>query len=493
MGAPQAAAVVAGSTSDRRSIVRSTVHLLTGQVATTALAIVLNAQLGRVLGPGDFGLYFFLLTSTYFVHVITEWGQGDILLREVARRPQQTAGLLGSALLIRVLLTVPVLTAGTLAVMAIGYEARTIQLFVLTIVAFVPMALSDVYGTAFRGHERMDIDARCDVLGKVLHVAFVSLAFALGGRLVSVILSLFASGVFSLVYVAWKVRDIGVRRLRVQRSEVRVLQRDGFPVLLGDVLGHAQLYTETLILSALATTEVLGWYGAARSISNTLLMPAAILLSASYPRLARAAVDRAALRSELGAGLRVVLILGVLVTTGTALFAEVAITLVYGQAGYGPATLILQCSGPLLFLLFLTMFLGSTVVIIGKARHITIVRAVVIPAAALATWLVVPRAQAAWGNGALGAIAVTTGAEVLVLGATIFLLPRGAVRGDLVLVLLRALLCAGVAAPASLLFDTPFLRIPLFLLVFAAGAFTLRLVRAEDVQTIRDAFRERGG
>ena len=492
MGAPQAVTAAAGSTSDRRSIVRGAVHLLTGQVATTLLAIVLNAQLGRTLGPTDFGLYFFLLTQTWFVHVITEWGQGDILLREVARRPEKTSHLVGGALLIRVALTVPVLGAATLAVIGMGYEARTTQLLVLVVIAYIPTALSDVYGTAFRGHERMDVDARSDVLGKFLHVAFVSVAFALGGRLVSVIVSLFASGLASLAYLASRFRDLGVRRLQVSRSEIRLLQRDGFPVLLGDVLGHAQLYTETLILSALATTEVLGWYGAARSVSNTLLMPAAILLSASYPRLARAAGDGAALRGELGAGLRAVLILGALVTTGTALFADVAIHLIYGQEGYGPAVLILQCSGVVLFLLFLTMFLGSTVVIIGKARQFTLVRAFVIPGAALASWWLVPRAQEALGNGARGAIAATTGAELLVLVATFFLLPRGSVRGDLILVLGRAPICAAVAALAALPFDSPFVGIPLFLLVFGACAWLLRLVRPQDVQMVRDAFRERG-
>src|SRR5690606_7949517 len=114
--------------------------------------------------------------------------------------------------------------------------------------------------------------------------------------------------------------------------------------------------------------------------------PASILLTASYPRFARASTDPAALREEFAAALRPVLVLGALVATGTALFADVAIGLIYGISGYGPSVTILQAGAPLLFLIFLTFFSLSLTIIVDRAKEMAAIRTAVIAATAVAAW-----------------------------------------------------------------------------------------------------------
>lgn len=466
---------------------------MAGQVATTLLSILLNAQLGRTLGPAEFGLYFFLLNSTYFVHVFIEWGQGSILLREIAKRPSEGAVLLGSAILIRVALCVPALLLGTAIAWLLGYEPRTNLLLAATIVAWLPTVLVQTYGLALRGNERMDLDARATVFNKSLHVGMVTAAFAMGGRLVSVIVSLGLSGLAALWFTARQARSIGFEKLRFESSAARFLLRAGFPVLLMGILTHAQVYLDTLLISSLASAEVLGWFGAARSITNTLIMPASILLTASYPRFARASTDPAALREEFAAALRPVLVLGALVATGTALFADVAIGLIYGISGYGPSVTILQAGAPLLFLIFLTFFSLSLTIIVDRAKEMAAIRTAVIAATAVAAWYLIPIAQERWGNGALGAILASTCAELLLLAVSTAFLPRGVLRLRMLGELLRVLLCAGLAAATVLVapIDTPFLTIPLFLFAFGLLALATRLVVAQDLRTLRDALGRR--
>ena len=63
----------------------------------------------------------------------------------------------------------------------------------------------------------------------------------------------------------------------------------GLPVLSMSVAGAAQPYLDAVILSKLAPAAAVGYYGAARNILGTLLAPAVILGTASYPRISRAA------------------------------------------------------------------------------------------------------------------------------------------------------------------------------------------------------------
>ena len=97
-----------------------------------------------------------------------------------------------------------------------------------------------------------------------------------------------------------------------------------------------------MILSKLAPADVIGWYGAAKNIMGTLLAPALILGAASFPRLARAAGHAGALKAEVRAAPRPILWLGALAATGTTLFADDAIAIMYGQKQFGPAGIIFQ-------------------------------------------------------------------------------------------------------------------------------------------------------
>src|SRR5467141_1220344 len=107
--------------STRATIARNAFHLVLGQAATTALAVVLSAALGRSLGARDFGLYFLITSFATFAYALVDWGQQYYVIREVARSPQRGSRLLGTALVLRaagaVLVSVP---TGLLA-WALGY------------------------------------------------------------------------------------------------------------------------------------------------------------------------------------------------------------------------------------------------------------------------------------------------------------------------------------------------------------------------------------
>src|SRR6266545_922566 len=261
----------------RGTVARNAAHLVLGQAGTTALAVVLSAALGRSLGAAEFGLYFVFTSMTAFAFVVVEWGQGQYLVREVARRPESAGALLGSALAIRLGGSLAAAAFTAAAAGLLGYDRRGCALATAMVVTLAPAFLAQTYGATFRGRERMEYDALVSVLNKLL-----TLAFAFGALGLAVLLA----------------RRLGVRARRVTAAASRELVLGGTPIVAMSLAIAAQAYIDAIVLSRLAPPQVLGWYGTAKNILGTLVAPAAILGAAAFPALSRAAHDPSRLRRE---------------------------------------------------------------------------------------------------------------------------------------------------------------------------------------------------
>ena len=143
----------------RSGLARNAFHLVLGQIATTGMAILLSAALGRGLGAADFGLYFLITTMASFSLVVVEWGQNLSLVREVARQPEKAGTLLSSAVELRTAGTVAAAGLTALAALIAGQSDRTSLFGALLVLAMLPFFLAQAFGCVFRGRERMDFDA----------------------------------------------------------------------------------------------------------------------------------------------------------------------------------------------------------------------------------------------------------------------------------------------------------------------------------------------
>jgi O-antigen/teichoic acid export membrane protein len=255
--------------------------------------------------------------------------------------------------------------------------------------------------------------------------------------------------------------------------------------------GAVQPYLDAVILSKLAPAVAVGYYGAARNILGTLLAPAVILGTASYPRISRAAQHGAGLASEVQAALRPLLWLGGLGATGTFLFADTAVSLIYGTA-FTPAATILEVYAPVLFLVFVDILLGNTLYAAGAAVGFAVVLGLKVIVSGGLSLLLVPILQARTGNGGIGIVLSFALSELVVLTGALILLPAGTLTRAAVVDATRAL---GAAGLTLLLFWTlpslnPWVGIPLCIGTFALASWLLGLMRASDVQALQSIWRK---
>lgn len=475
-------------------IARNAFYLLLGQAGTTVLAVLLSAALGRWLGAADFGRFFLVTSMGVFAYVIVDWGQAQLVIREVARQPAEAGRLLGTMLVLRIAggVLLSALTAG--AAWLFGYELYTVALAGLMVLAMLPFILAQGYGVVFRGREHMELDSLVSVTNKSVTLGATLALFGLGFGLLGAVGAQAVGGIVAVVVAAVSMKRVNVPRLQVTGAAARQLMREGTPILMVGLAVAAHSYADAIVLSKLAPKDTVGWFGAARNVFGTLLAPASILASAAYPGLSRAAHDPALLRREVQVSSRPLVALAVLGGVGTYLFADGAIALIYGEASFAPAGTILKVFAPGMFLLFLDLLLASAVLAVGRTHPLAIAKWVSVVLTTGLAVVAVPYFQNHHGNGGIGVAAAFVASEGIMFGTALWILPSGTLSRTTVIDAAKAL-AAGIGTLALFHFIPALplpIGIPLCLIVFAALTLATRLFRLSEVKPLmRRALAER--
>ena len=489
--APPADATPPAALRPLAALSRNAFHLVAGQAGTTALSVVLSAALGRSFGAVEFGLFYLVTTMTTFAYGVVEWGQNLYVTREVARSPSRAGELLGSAVAFRVLCAVAVAGPALLLAWSLGYPPSTLSLYAILLGTWLPVSLVQAHGVVFRGRERMELDALLTVLAKALALGATLWALAAGGRVLAVILAQGAAAAVAVAAAVGLARALGLRRIRAARATVRELAVGGAPIVALNVAIVAQPYLDAVVLSKLAPPVVMGWHAASKTFMAALVTPAAILASAAYPRLSRAASDPEAFRRELGTAMRPLLWIAAGATCGTFLFADLAVSTVYGRTGFGPAVAALELFAPALLLFFVDILLGHACVAAGRTRAFALAKASSVVVSTALDVALVPLMQARTGNGVLGVVIAFAASELVMIASALALLPRRALHRGLLADVGRAL---GAAAAGPLILAIvppigPALRIGLGGAAFLAASVALGLVTGADVGQLWDGLR----
>lgn len=477
------------------AIARSAFHLVIGQVFTTGLAIAFSAAVGRALGPEDFSIWYVVLTTGTFAFVVAEWGQGQSVVRDVARQPSRSGELLGGALLLRLLGTVPVTAVVLVAGWLLDYGERTLGLLALFMLTWLPFFLSQAYAMVFRGRERMDLDAQLSVLFKALVLVFSLAALALGGKVAGILFAQGAAGLVCLAVATLRGRQLGIPLARTTRAVCQEIAREGVPVLAISLAVTVQPYIDAIVLTRLVPKTQVGWYGAARNVMGTLVAPATILGAAAFPRLSRAAAEPAQFQREFRVALRPLLGLGALAAVGTYLFADVAVSIIYGNRGFGPAALILQAFAPALFLVCVDMLFGGAVLAIGRPKALAAAKAANVILCTGLSFLLIPWAVRTLGNGGVGLVLAFGASEGVMFVAAAWLLPRGTLGASFIGDVLRSLAAAALTLALFYVLPpiTPWLGIPLCIATFIGAAVAVRLFTREEARAFSAALLKKRG
>jgi O-antigen/teichoic acid export membrane protein len=467
-----------------RLLVRNVSHLGIGQVASTALGILLTAVVGRALDPEQLGILYIVFAISSFAYVIADWGQSTYLVREMARGRIDEPELIGSALLIR-LATIVFSSAVAVAIaLTRGYNGQIVALTLLAMAAAVPTTLFVPFDCSFRGKDRMDIDAFANIVGKAMALVATAIALRFGGGLREVILMQGVGGISTLLVGVIAAHRLDIAVKAPVMKALRELLQHGAPITAFSVVIASQPFLEALLLAAFAGPTVVGWYSAFRGIFGVVTSPAMILLGAMFPELSRASLSLPDFRRMIDATGRVMFIAAAFASSAVYLFADHLVAIIYGHGRFEQTASILRVGAIFIPLVIFMLVLASAMTAVGRNRALAVISILRIAFCVVLSWLLIGYWQQRFGNGAIALVIIAGVAEIPATIACLTLLPRGAVGASATLNLARACIASlCTVVPLSMLQPLGLLYLtPLFTLLFAVTAMITRLILPTDLR-----------
>ncbi len=261
------------------------------------LAVLLAA---RGLPLSDFGTFNYLLSFATVFQFLADFGLTNILVREVARRPDDVGHLLGSAKgLMWVLFACS--TALLLGIiLLLDLPARTQEQSFVMGLASLTLLQAISYSAVLRAIEDMEFNAIAFTLHKGLFAGFVGLSLALHWGLWGVVVSQLAASLifwfFNWGVVSWRVVRVSPK---IDFALWKFMLQEAVPLGSGLVLRQFASQADFLILMWLVNANALGLFsGPYRILLSVRVFSMAFALPL-YPAIIRSTEGTAEQFTEL--------------------------------------------------------------------------------------------------------------------------------------------------------------------------------------------------
>lgn len=406
-----------------RVVARNAMIMMLAQVLGLPFSMLVNILMGRMLGPEEYGQFYLLTTFATLAFLFVDWGLGSIIPARIASDRNNSGLYLGSALAWSVGGSI---VATALLALVFHWRNETHLMITLALVCAYQALVLFIKNAAdaVRGFERTDVTAYSQVGLQLLTAMLVIPVLVMKGNLMACVSAMALAALIVLIPVWRSLRPAGITALRASTSTLKSLLQTGTSFLVLNLVLYLQPAIDAWFLNQYASAEAIGWLAAARKLINPLIFPASAMIAALYPTLCRLWVENRQDYARTTQGtLRVAIIITTPLAVGCAVFAELGI-LLFSKEAYGPAQDNLRILAAQVFLLYISMVLGTAINAAGKQRIWTVMQFSCLVVCAALDPLLIPWFQTHMNNGGLAVNLITVGTELLMVIAAFWLLPR---------------------------------------------------------------------
>jgi O-antigen/teichoic acid export membrane protein len=308
-------------------VVRNAVWLGLGELAIKGGTVVVVVLIGRELGPAPVGVFSVAYSAAVVAVLFLALGQQEVLIREVARTPDRARRLLSSAAGLQRRMAWWAVPGAVVAALMVPDP-----LLRLALIAFVPYAVlrttTVTIGAAFKGLDRMDVEARARSIEVGVAILLMIVILRLGWSVWTV------GGAFSIGSGLGLIWLFG-RRSTLNDDSVQVttssMLREGLPFMALSVTAQLVNSSGRFLLVAFGVgMEEIGLLGAAGTIVWAMVTVPQLLAVAVYPSFSRFAEGGVSPRPVGFQVAAVGLVLGAVCTVVLRHFASPLMTLAFG-------------------------------------------------------------------------------------------------------------------------------------------------------------------
>jgi len=474
--------------STAKTIARNTGILFAADIFNHFFAFLLVVLITNALGTDGFGKYSFAFAFINVVAIFAHLGMRTYVFREIAKEPEQAKALVDNTLTIRMLATILVYGLSFGAIFFLPKAREVAGPIMLVMVHELFVVFSTLARTVFNAYEKNQYAMSSLVIEKVSSLVLGGLALLGGFGLHGLIVGLIAAQAIGAVYCYWiLLRNFAAPSFGFDFRLWKRLLRNSLPFWLTVVFQKINYKIDVVMLGNLKDYATTGIYGAASSIVSTLTFIPGVIITASFPAMARFFHKKTGnLHLLYEKVFYYLLALGLPAAVGLSLLSDDIIMFLF-QEKFAGAGAMLQILGWSVLFIFLSTASGHLLNAINKQHFFTIATGITAALNIVLNWVFIPR------FGGIGAALATLIAQFFLFTK---LFTFGAIHG-FPLKLSRLALKPSIAALAmgAQLSYLPFgnlgLNIVIGALVYFAVLFLIGGIEKEEQGLVSGLFRRK--
>jgi len=412
-----------------RKVVSNTAISLLGQCVTWSSTLILTIAYGRFLGDVKSGELYFAITLAMLIGFPIEFGFNQQLTREVVQEPAKALRYLSNILFLKGSLWLLLYSCMLLVCSLLGYSIELRILVATCGITLLSASLANAFSALHYAFEQTIYPTVGTMLEKGLSALIGILALKQGASVEVMACILLAGSFTSMLWQAtWAYRRLGIH-LSIDKALLRELLHTSIPFLVSGALGVIYYRLDTVLLSFMTSATAVGWYGASYRIFDTLVfLPSLVVSAVMYPVFSKlSAHSLPELRIAVEKSMNFLLFCGMPITVGLIIAAPAIIGFLYHRPEFAQSVPVMQALAPGLVLLYINSVLSALLISTKREKKITIMAAIALVFNLGLNLILIPRLQQ------VGAAAVTSLTELLLMGLAIlftprWLLPMGSVR-----------------------------------------------------------------
>ena len=271
------------------AVIANSGWLMFDRIVRAFVGLLVGAWVARYLGPSDYGLLAYVLASVAMFHALATLGADAIVVRDISQRPQDAAGILGSAFVLRASVG-GLCWAGAILWSAWASDGDRQTVVLTAIVAsMLVFQAADVVDLWFQSQSQ----SRRTVVAKLVSY-LVSSGIKIALILLQAPVMTFACVAALDALMAGLALLVAYRRFRTERQwrvlkdTARTLLREAWPFMLSGLAIAMYLRVDQLVINEVLGPRELGIYAAVLPISQlwqVISLTAAVSLAPHVARL----------------------------------------------------------------------------------------------------------------------------------------------------------------------------------------------------------------
>ena len=352
-----------------RRITANFFSLVSSQIISRAIQLVIFVYLARVLGKTEFGIFSFGLAFSLLFMIIADFGLSTLITREISRDKKSASKYLSNSIIIKLLLSAIAFVFAYLFLNIAGYseEVKTIAYIML---GFALMqSFTEINYSIFRAFERMHYDAFTKILRMLILAGAIFYLIKNNYGLLASSLAFLATE-FIILVIAFFItytRFIKISFKFDYDFSRNLLKKSSF-FCLSLVFASLYLYIDVVMLSKMRSTTEVGIYSAATNIIIALIFIPQMYSNSIYPVISRFYItSRKSLQFAYEKSFKYLSIIGLGAAAGIYSLSEKIILFLYGWE-YSESAVVLAILTVYLFLKFPNPMTGIILVSINKQK-----------------------------------------------------------------------------------------------------------------------------